>query len=175
VKSDGSRARTRKHNGGVGSTAHSSASGWRTRSATEELEAVDYRPWPREFHAHSRGFPRHLRKRIGADGHFGHVTTPMNIGGQSQPARNASSGELNSASAPQPSHFSFTGFWCWSSFTYVRSNVVCFSFAFPEAPTCTSLQPRLVLRLREQMTDRSRYVVRLDNLADLRRYAWFRL
>ena len=43
-------------------------------------------------------------------------------------------------------------------------------FKSGEAPTRNSLQPRLVLRLPEQMTDRSRYAVRLDNLADLQLY-----
>ncbi len=85
---------------------------------------------------------------MGADGQSGHVTTPVNIGGQSQPASNASFVELNSASTPHPSHFSFTGFWCWSSFIHVRSNVVYFRFAFRERRffANTSNQPETFLR-----------------------------
>ena len=35
-----------------------------------------------KFCAHSPAFARHLRNRMGADGHWGHVTTPVKIGGQ---------------------------------------------------------------------------------------------
>src|ERR1043166_7275774 len=89
---------------------------------------ADSRFWDRicKWPAHSLGFSRHLRTKIGADGHLGHVIIPGKIGGKSQPARNASSADLNSASTPQPSHFSFTGFCGWSSFIPVVFRVVQF-------------------------------------------------
>src|SRR5436309_15265628 len=92
----------------------------------------------RKFCSHSSAFARHLRIRIGADGHLGHVTTPGKIGGKSHLVRNASSAELNSASTPQRSHFNFTGFWGWSSFTRVVFRVVQFRLPYARSFLRTS-------------------------------------